>query len=111
MEIDDLPGDLRVPSLMLQPLLENAVYHGIEPVAAPGVIRIHFSRRGDELTIALANPVAAGGVHHAGNRMALDNIRERLALHYDLEARLEAKEVDGIYRVLMVLPYARTENP
>ena len=103
-EIDDMPGEIRVPALMLQPLLENAVYHGIEPVDTPGVVRIHFSRHGDELTIALDNPVCPGGSHQAGNRMALANIRERLALHYDLEARLEAKEENGIYKVLMVLP-------
>lgn len=103
-EIDDLPGEVLVPALMLQPLLENAVYHGIEPVEAPGVIHIRFSRKGDELIIALDNPVCPGGSHQAGNRMALANIRERLALHYDLEARLEAQEENGIYKVNMVLP-------
>lgn len=103
-QIDDLPGELQVPPLMLQPLLENAVYHGVEPADVPGEIRIGFTRRGDELHITLENPVVAGGTHHAGNRMALANIRERLALHYDLEARLEAKEEAGIYKVTMVLP-------
>jgi two-component system sensor histidine kinase AlgZ len=103
-EIDDLPGEVLVPALMLQPLLENAVYHGIEPVEAPGVIHIRFTRKGDELVIALDNPVCPGGSHQAGNRMALANIRERLALHYDLEARLEAQEENGVYKVNMVLP-------
>ena len=103
-EIDDMPGEINVPALMLQPLLENAVYHGIEPAETPGVISIHFARRGNELVIALENPVCASGSHQAGNRMALANIRERLALHYDLEARLEAKEENGIYTVHMVLP-------
>ena len=103
-QIDDMPGEMRVPPLMLQPLLENAVYHGIEPVDVPGEITVHFSRRGEELLIALSNPVAPGGAHQAGNRMALANIRERLALHYDLEARLEAGESEGVYRVIMVLP-------
>ncbi len=103
-QIDDLPGDLLVPPLMLQPLLENAVYHGVEPSEAAGEVRIGFRRKGDELFIALENPVIAGGAHQAGNRMALANIRERLALHYDLEARLEAQEEGGIYKVTMVLP-------
>ncbi|MBI2306861.1 MAG: histidine kinase [Rhodocyclales bacterium] len=102
--IDDLPGELLVPPLLLQPLLENAVYHGIEPAISPGLIRIRLSRRGDELAIDLENPVGNGGAHHAGNRMALANIRERLALYYDLEARLEAKEDGGSYKVHMVLP-------
>jgi len=103
-QIDDLPGELLVPPLMLQPLLENAVYHGVEPATEAGEIRIAFARRGDELQIVLENPVVPGGAHAAGNRMALGNIRERLALHYDLEARLEAGEANGVYKVTMVLP-------
>jgi two-component system sensor histidine kinase AlgZ len=105
-EIDDMPGDVRVPALMLQPLLENAVYHGVEPAEAPGVIHIRFSRRGQELFITLENPLCPSGSHQAGNRMALANIRERLALHYDLEARLDVKEdkESGCYKVTMVLP-------
>ena len=106
-DIADMPTEARVPPLMLQPLLENAVYHGIEPAEVPGTIRIRFSRSGDELAIDLVNPCAAGSVHHGGNRMALANIKERLALHYDLEARLEAKEADGQYHVHMVLPWRK----
>lgn len=108
-EIVDVPADLKVPPLMLQPLLENAVYHGIEPAAEDGVLRIRFARSGDELHIDLSNPCARGAEHPSGNHMALANIRERLALHYDLEARLDAGEVvfpDGRreYRVHIVLP-------
>lgn len=102
--IDDLPGGLRVPPLLLQPLLENAVYHGIEPSPQPGRLRIRFTREGGDLRIDLENPVGSGGGHAAGNRMALANIRERLALFYDLEARLDAGERDGVYVVRMVLP-------
>ncbi|HEX5803942.1 MAG TPA: histidine kinase [Azospira sp.] len=102
--VDDLPGELLVPPLLLQPLLENAVYHGVEPASVPGTIRIRFSRRGDELTIELENPVEKGSPHPAGNHMALANIRERLALYYDLEARLDAREEKGVYKVTMVLP-------
>jgi two-component system sensor histidine kinase AlgZ len=94
---------------MVQPLIENAVYHGIEPGSAPGTIRIRLVRQGDELHIELANPCQAGAEHQRGNRMALENIRERLALYYDLEALLETGEValaDGgrEYRVHIVLP-------
>lgn len=108
-EIVDVPADLKVPPLMLQPLLENAVYHGIEPAAGDGVLRIRFARSGDELHIDLTNPCSRGVEHQSGNHMALANIRERLALHYDLEARLDAGEVvfpDGRreYRVHIVLP-------
>jgi two-component system sensor histidine kinase AlgZ len=110
----DIPDDLKVPPLLLQPLLENAVYYGIEPSSEPGTIRIRFVRKGDELHIGLANPCPVGGGTPGGNHMALANIRERLALYYDLEARLETKEValkNGRreYRVRIVLPCASTK--
>lgn len=100
----DLPADVRVPPLLLQPLVENAVYHGIEPADSGGEIHIRLARVGKELEIELTNPARIDGGHHVGNRMALANLRERLSLHYDLEARLEAGEVDGLYRVRIVLP-------
>lgn len=108
-EIVDVPTDLKVPPLMMQPLLENAVYHGIEPAEDDGTVRIRFARSGHELHIDLANPCYRGAEHQNGNRMALANIRERLALYYDLEARLDTGEVtldDGQreYRVHIALP-------
>ena len=108
-EVSDVPADVKVPPLMLQPLLENAVYHGIEPSSEPGTVRIAFARRGDELHIDLANPCGESGESAKGNHMALANIRERLTLYYDLEARLEAGETvspDGVreYRVHITLP-------
>lgn len=108
-EVEAVPADVVVPPLMLQPLLENAVFHGIEPSGEPGTIRIGFARKGGELHVWLVNPCAGGGETAKGNRMALSNIRERLALYYDLEARLETREEtlpDGsrAYRVFIVLP-------
>ncbi|MFB1029716.1 MAG: histidine kinase, partial [Thauera sp.] len=97
----------RVPSLLLQPLLENAVYHGIEPAAGAGEVVVRIARHGKELLIEVDNPVAAQGAHHVGNRMALDNIRERLMLFHDLEARLEIDEADGRYRVRIRLPWKK----
>lgn len=107
--VSDVPADVKVPPLMLQPLLENAVYHGIEPSGEPGTVRIAFARRGDELHIDLANPCGGSGESAKGNHMALANIRERLTLYYDLEARLEAGEAvspDGAreYQVHITLP-------
>ena len=114
-DIVDIPADVTVPPLMLQPLLENAVYHGIEPLGEPGTLRIGFSRKGDELHILLANPCGTAGETDRGNHMALANIRERLTLYYDLEARLETSEEvlpDGAreYRVHIVLP-CRSSTP
>ncbi|MDR2451805.1 MAG: histidine kinase [Candidatus Accumulibacter sp.] len=110
-EIDSIPADLSVPPLVLQPLAENAVYHGIEPSGKPGTIRIGFSRRGDALRIWMTNPCIGGG-ESKGNRMALANVRERLLLYYDLEATLETGKKtlpDGSqeYRVDIILPCRR----
>ncbi|HLO63562.1 MAG TPA: histidine kinase [Azonexus sp.] len=102
--LGDVAMDLPIPPLMLQPLLENAVYHGIEPSAEGGVVRIAIDRRGDELHIAIANPTTGHAQHAVGNRMALTNIRERLALYYDLEARLETVIEDSRYEVRITLP-------
>ncbi len=114
-EMADVPVDLNVPPLMLQPLLENAVYHGIEPSGENGTVRIGMARKGNELHIDLANPCGRGDSSKGGNHMALANIRERLALYYDLEARLETNEVtlpDGLreYRVHIALP-CRSDKP
>ena len=98
-----------VPPLMLQPLVENAVYHGVEPAASPGTVSITIARRGPEVIVEIANPLPAGAGdlarHHAGNRMALDNIRERLMLFYDLEASLDTEQGAGAYRIRIRLPF------
>ena len=87
---ENMPGDALMPPLVLQPLVENAVYHGIEPRSEAGVISINVYKVRDEVHLVLRNPYRSDGDHHAGNKMALGNIRERLALHFDAEASLQA---------------------
>lgn len=103
--IDEAPRDALVPPLLLQPLVENAVYHGIEPGLAPGKIEIAIRRERDRLHVQLTNPYHAEHQHRQGNRMALSNIRERLALHFDVEASLEAGVRDGKYEIDIAMPY------
>lgn len=103
--VDKLPADALVPPLVLQPLLENAVYHGIEPAEEGGEISINIYRSGSQVHLVLGNPYDAAGSHHNGNRMALSNIRERLALHFDAEAQLLIKTTDKQYQVHIVIPY------
>jgi two-component system sensor histidine kinase AlgZ len=107
--IDKMPADAMVPPLVLQPLLENAVYHGIEPRTEPGVVSINIYRKGDEVHAVLRNPYRTQGNHHAGNKMALANIRERLQLHFDVEASLRTSIEHDSYQVHIVMPYRRTE--
>ena len=109
-QIGAVSMDLPIPPLMLQPLLENAVYHGIEPLPEGGTVSVSITRRGDELRIAITNPNAGQSQHAAGNHIAVANIRERLALYYDLEARLEIEVGEQFYEVRIFLP-CRTPNP
>ena len=106
--IDHMPNEALVPPLLLQPLLENAVYHGIEPSQEGGEVVIDIYRKGKEVHLALSNPYSRDGTHHSGNKMALSNIRERLALHFDAEAQLKTRVTDHQYHVHIVIPY-RTE--
>ena len=109
-QIGEVSMDLPIPPLMLQPLLENAVYHGIEPAPEGGVVRIAIEQRGEELRIAIANPTVAAGQHASGNQIAVANIRERLALYYDLEARLEIDAGKQTYEVRIILPCRKTSR-
>ncbi len=103
----DMPADALIPPLVLQPLLENAVYHGIEPRSEPGVITIRIRRDGARVHLVLRNPYREQSDHHAGNRMALGNIRERLALHFDAEASIKTTAADDSYEVHIVIPYLK----
>jgi len=104
-DVGGAPGDALVPPLLLQPLVENAVYHGIEPGANAGLIRIAITRDGDRVRVVLTNPYHPEHQHRQGNRMALANIRERLALHFDAEAKLDAGVNGTNYEIGMVMPY------
>jgi two-component system sensor histidine kinase AlgZ len=106
-DVASCPPDALMPPLMLQPLLENAVYHGIEPASNPGSIDIRLQRLDQEVRIELSNPVEARHTLDKGNQMALANIRERLMLFFDLEASLDTQVRDGCYTVRIQIPYRR----
>jgi two-component system, LytTR family, sensor histidine kinase AlgZ len=108
--VDKMPPDALVPPLVLQPLIENAVYHGIEPRVDPGVIVINVYMHNDRLHMSLRNPYKRNGQHHGGNNMALANIRERLALHFDAEASLETHVREESYQVHIVMPYVKAQR-
>jgi two-component system sensor histidine kinase AlgZ len=98
------PLDARLPALILQPLLENAIYHGVEPHADGGEVSIDIFARDHQLHIVVRNPVRSDAPARQGNRMALSNIRERLALHFDAEARLSTHQAGGEFVVQVVMP-------
>ncbi len=103
--IDRMPGEALIPSLVIQPLVENAVYHGIEPLPDGGEISLNIYRSADKVHVVVRNPVAADARPHKGNRIALDNIRERLLLHFDLDAQLKLEPQGAVYQVHIVIPY------
>ena len=104
-QIDNMPPDALIPPLVLQPLLENAVYHGIEPLAEGGEIIVNIKSIAKEVFILISNPYSSIIESKNGNRMALNNIRERLLLHFDLEARLSSANKNNRHEVQMVIPY------
>jgi two-component system sensor histidine kinase AlgZ len=106
-ELDAAPSDALLPPMVLQPLLENAVYHGVEPGTGVGEVLVRIERRGERVLAVIDNPYLEKGNQRAGNRMALDNIRERLALFFDAEARLETRIGNGRYRVDIEIPYRK----
>ena len=94
-----------MPPMLLQPLVENAVYHGIEPSPGGGEIAIEIGRAGSQIVMTLSNPLPTENRHGAGNKMAIANIRERLQLHFDAEATMKSEVRDGIYTVTIRMPY------
>lgn len=106
-QIDELPDAATLPSLTLQPLLENAVYHGIEPRQQPGAIEISGHHRDGALEFIIRNPApAARSNRRDGNHMALNNIRERLKTAYGDEASLISETVESQYFVAIRIPYS-----
>jgi len=102
-----MPGDALLPSLLLQPLVENAVHHGIEPRTEPGEVVVDISRNADRVRVEITNPVSDLPAVRSGNHMALSNVRERLALTFDVEGQLETQVEDGHFRVVVHFPYRK----
>lgn len=102
----DLPLELELPALLIQPLVENAVVHGIARLPSGGQLSIRGERtsRG-RLRFVIVNPLPEDSTRPAeSNRMALDNIRQRLALAYEEGARLRTRREDGQFRVELIVP-------
>ncbi len=107
----NVPRSAQVPSLTLQPLIENAVYHGIEPSFAGGTIDIQmWSENNELLNVMISNPLAEvtnQGQHRRGNQIAMKNVQERLTRHFGGKATLQYFEQLGNYHVKISMPIVR----
>jgi len=94
----------RVPQLLLQPIIENAVRYGAERLAGQCDITVSVRQQGFRLEISVSNPIAREPLQREGNQIGLQNIRGRLALIYDLEARLETRVRRERFELTLSIP-------
>ncbi len=106
-DVQALPMRAFVPSLTIQPLLENAIYHGIEPLDCGGTVDVHGCLDNGDIVLTVTNPVSADGRRSSreGSQTAIDNIRQRLDLAYGDRGRLEVSADDGRYTVTLRFPH------
>ncbi|MDR0273745.1 MAG: histidine kinase [Burkholderiaceae bacterium] len=113
--IDEQAGSARLPPLILQPLVENAVKHGVEPSAAGAQVRISTQRRGDVALIKVTNTVPAGQ-GRGGHGIALKNVHDRLKLLHDVQGSFRTALAADVYQARIEVPMPsraelRQKNP
>src|SRR3990172_8546791 len=105
-DIGTFPRRAAIPVLTLQPLLENAIRHGIEELPAGGTVRVRLWEESDKIHIRVVNPLppARGKSKESGHVQSLDNIRRRFHTHYGDSATLSSAETGGQFAVMVELP-------
>ncbi len=104
--LDPRADAARLPPLLLQPLVENAVKHGVEPSASGAQIRVSTQARGSTVVIKVSNTVSSpvSAPPSAGHGLALANVRERLSLLHDVQGRFQSGFKNGIFQVRIEVP-------
>ena len=114
LQVDWQAGQLnpatQIPPLTLQPLFENAIYHGIQPRTEGGTISLRIEKTADSLCILISNPSSADHVRHEGNHIALDNIRNRLHVILGEQAVLKTSIYNSIFTVTVRLPIKQSNS-
>jgi two-component system, LytTR family, sensor histidine kinase AlgZ len=105
-QLDPAANQARLPPLLLQPLVENAVHHGVEPSLQGAHIVISTQCKNSKVILQITNTLApkSSTSSTTGNGMALKNVRDRLRLLHDLESSFQAGEKGGTYVVRMEFP-------
>ncbi|HDP88867.1 MAG TPA: sensor histidine kinase [Thioalkalivibrio sp.] len=101
---EHLPRGITVPALVIQPLVENAIYHGIEPLTQGGIVQIRIEGAPQGLRVLVSNPLGQETRRSQGNHMAQDNIRQRLALAYGEQSELHIEQSEDTYTVCFTIP-------
>ncbi len=111
-DVDELPGDALLPRLTLQPLVENAVYHGIELAPEGGEIEIRGTRRDDWLVVCIENscPLVPVAGARDGNHIAQENVAQRLEAFFGSKASLRVEAEAARYAVTLEFPYVRERS-
>lgn len=109
-DFSPVPQDAAIPMLTLQPLIENAIYHGIQALESGGTIRVSGEMSGDMISIRLSNPVPTTSQSrtHTGNRIAMANIGHRLNLLFGSHAKLKVDAGPTEYVVTLIFPYLKS---
>ena len=110
-DVGRLPMRGLVPGLTVQPLLENAIYHGIEPRPDGGTVTVTGEFNKGMITIVVRNPLPAANLTmREGNRLALANIKERLELMYGERSMVKSGRFDDEYIVTLRFPFQSVES-
>ncbi len=107
-DIEGLPGTAKLPPLILQPLVENAIYHGVQPSRRPGLIQISGRYRAGQVKVTIRNTLPENpeeNRHKKGNRMALENVRQRMATMFPGASQVLQLRSPDIYQITLVFPY------
>lgn len=112
-EVESLPEQTQILNLLLQPLLENAIYHGVQPLPDGGVVQVEVKRVKDDIVLRITNPRLPGSelqTNHkkqpisSGNGIALSNIRGRLEAVYGKQAHLRVVKGEADFSVVVRYP-------
>ena len=105
-DIEESSQTVKIPLLTLQPLLENAIYHGVQPRPEGGTIGVRLWFSEDNVHVEITNPLPDEGArnHNQGNKMALNNIRSRLMVLYGARANLSVATVNERYVTSLKYP-------
>ena len=110
--VDKSIRDAHIPPLTLQPLVENAVYHGIEPSLTGGTVQITANKRKQSVILMVRNSVSQDMQPenlNAGHGIALDNVMARVQGWFGDEGKVIFSTVDGWFQVRIIIPYVSSE--